>query len=292
MIIHIVTQGETLYQIAHTYSSSVQRIISDNGLIYPYLLAIGQALIISRPAEIHLVKTGETPDSIALAYGISLLELYQNNPELTSEAELYPHQSLVIRFQNPQKRTLFTNGYVYPHVNRHLLQRTLPFLSYLSILSYGMKDDGSLIPLDDFELLTYAQIYQALPVFVLTFPNKTGTLLTQKFLENINFQNTILDQIIQMMIEKGYRGFASNFTDIPKNTFDAYKSFLENLRIRLQNHGLFLHATLPLKREGNPSGLHSDQQNYHELSTLCDHTSLMTYEWDYTYVHTSALNLK
>jgi spore germination protein len=187
---------------------------------------------------------------------------------------------------------LFTNGFVHPHVNRHLLQRTLPFLSCLSILSDGMSDDGSLIPLDDFELLTYAHIYQALPVFVLTFPKKTRTLSVQKFLENINFQNKMLDQVIRMMIDKGYRGLALNFTNIAKNTFDAYKSFWENLRIRLQNHGLFLHATLPLKREGNPLGLHSDQHNYHEISALCDHTSLMTYEWGYTYVHTSALNLK
>lgn len=98
MIIHVVARGETIYLLARTYSVSIQRIISDNGLFFPYHLVVGQALIITQPAEIHTVIEGESPYSIAIDQNISVQELYQNNPELASGDPLYPSQLLTIRF--------------------------------------------------------------------------------------------------------------------------------------------------------------------------------------------------
>ena len=83
MKIHIVSAGETVVQLSRLYNVSTQRIISDNGLLPPYVLVVGQALIITLPKTIHLVQPGDTLYSIAVQYGITLQELYQNNPELT-----------------------------------------------------------------------------------------------------------------------------------------------------------------------------------------------------------------
>lgn len=292
MIIHIVAPGETIYQLARTYSISVQRIISDNGLMHPYTLVVGQALIITQPAEIHSVKSGESPYSIAIQYGISVQELYQNNPELSFGAPLYPNQVLVIRFEGQKIRALSTSGYAYPFVNRQLLRRTLPFLTYLSIFSYGMKEDGSLIPVDDSELLAYARTYQALPVLVLTSLDESGvfsTELVHKLLQDSAFQNTVLEQLIRIMLEKGYRGLDSDFEYIQKEDASAYVAFLKNARDRLHENGFFLHVALAPKTEANQPGLLYEGHNYHEIGAVADRVLLMTYEWGYTYLHISYL---
>lgn len=54
MDIYIVKQGDTVDLIASYYDIPVSSIIYDNQLVYPYALAIGQAL---------LINTGETPSS-------------------------------------------------------------------------------------------------------------------------------------------------------------------------------------------------------------------------------------
>lgn len=54
MDIYIVKQGDTVDSIASYYDIPVSSIIYDNQLVYPYALAIGQAL---------LINTGETPSA-------------------------------------------------------------------------------------------------------------------------------------------------------------------------------------------------------------------------------------
>lgn len=285
MLIHIVTAGETLYRIALTYQVSVERIISDNGLLYPYTLVIGQALIITQPALVHTVSAGESTYDIAIEYGISVQELYQNNPELADRNPLYPGQILVISFESEKNRSIAINGYAYPNVNRHVLRRTLPYLSYLSIFSYGMREDASLIPPDDDELLRYARMYQALPILVLTSVDESGSFsptITFKLLRDVNFQNKVLERLIALMLEKGYRGLDSDFEFIPAEEAAAYVTFLENASRQLKDAGLFLHCALAPKTSADQTGLLYEGHRYREIGEVCNKVLLMTYEWGYT----------
>ena len=45
-MIHIVTRGESVYQIARYYGITPAEVISNNGLSYPYQLTSGQALFL------------------------------------------------------------------------------------------------------------------------------------------------------------------------------------------------------------------------------------------------------
>jgi len=285
MLIHIVAAGDTLYQIARTYQLSVARIISDNGLLYPYKLVSGQALIITQAALVHTVIAGDSTYSIAIEYDISVQELYQNNPELADRNPLYPGQMLVIAFQDEKLRSIGVNGYAYPFVDRHVLRRTLPYLSYLSIFSYGMREDGSLIYPDDEELLRYARMYQAAPILVLTSVDESGTFsptITSKLLEDLNFQNEILKQLIAVMLQKGYRGLDSDFEFIPAEQAAAYVAFLKNASRQLKDAGLFLHCALAPKTSADQSGLLYEGHRYREIGEVADKVLLMTYEWGYT----------
>lgn len=285
MLIHIVKVGDTLYRIALLYHVSVSRIISDNGLLYPYTLVTGQSLIITQPAVTHTVSAGDSPYSIAVRYDITVQELYQNNPELADRTPLYPNQILIISFEGKKERDISINGYAYPHVNRYVLRRTLPYLSYLSIFSYGVTQEGGLLQPDDEDLIRYARTYQAEPVLVLTSIDESGTFSTEntkRLLTDLDFQNKVLKNLIEIMLQKGYRGMDSDFEYIPAEESEAYVAFLENAHRQLSQVGLFLHCALAPKTSSEQAGLLYAGHRYHEIGAAADRVLLMTYEWGYT----------
>lgn len=285
MLIHIVALRDTLYGIAQRYQVSVARLISDNGLRYPYPLVIGQALLIARPAQIHTVRAGESAYSIALSYGISVQELYQYNPELADLLPLYPGQELTISFEGRKRRSISTNGYAYPFINRHVLYRTLPYLTYLSVFSYGIRPDGSLVVPDDEALLYAARRFQALPVMVISSIDDMGGFsseITGQLLLDPVFQDLVLDRLIAMMLQKGYRGLDSDFEYIPPEQAEAYVAFLTEASRRLHQQGLFLHTALAPKTSANQPGVLYEGHRYQEIGAVSDQVLLMTYEWGYT----------
>jgi len=288
MIIHVVVSGDTLHQLSRTYNISVQRIISDNGLMFPYQLTVGQALIITQPTLLHTVKAGESPFSIAVEYGISVQELYQNNPELTYGVPLYPGQVLTISFWSPKERTIAIKGFAYANIDQHVLRRALPFLTYLSIFSYGFRANGSLIPIDDSFLLNQARIFQALPMLVLTSIDEEGhfsTELIELLLQDLDMQNVLLEHIVDTLLVKGYRGLDVDFEFVPGGLANAYVDFLANAKAHLSPHGLLLHVDLAPKTSDDQPGLLYEGHDYRRIGEIADQVMLMTYEWGYTYDH-------
>ena len=158
MTIHTVQPGDTLTGIAQRYGTSVQRILTDNGLTPEQRLATGQALLILIPSETYTVRPGDTLYTIADRYNISVITLVQNNPDLAN-APLYPGQTLTIRFDNERIRSLYINGYAYPYIRMPVLRRALPSMTYLTIFGYGFTEDGTLIPIDDQPLINTAYTF-------------------------------------------------------------------------------------------------------------------------------------
>ena len=129
MDIHVVQRGETLFGIAQQYGITMSRIIADNMLPDPSRLVVGQTLVIRYPAQVHTVRPGETLLAISGQYRLSIRQLQRNNPVLEGGTQLFPGQSIVIRYRENPSVPLWVNGYAYPFINRPLLRRTLPYLS-------------------------------------------------------------------------------------------------------------------------------------------------------------------
>ena len=146
MQIYTVKSGDSIYSIAREYGTTPARIIADNELTDPGRLAVGQSLVILEPTNTYTVRGGDTIESIANTFGISLMQLWRNNPILGGKTFIYPGQTLNISFDPPPLGDAAINGYVYPFVDRDTLRKTLPYLTYLSIFSYGIRPDGTLIP--------------------------------------------------------------------------------------------------------------------------------------------------
>lgn len=82
MEIYVVSSGDTVDSIAGAFGVSVDSVIYDNQLVYPYALAIGQALLITFPGETSSVKPSIHAGGYAYTY-ISPWVLAQTLPFLT-----------------------------------------------------------------------------------------------------------------------------------------------------------------------------------------------------------------
>ncbi|MCK4495251.1 MAG: LysM peptidoglycan-binding domain-containing protein, partial [Candidatus Aminicenantes bacterium] len=103
-LVYIVRRGDSLYRIANSFSTTVQRIKKENNLRSDNL-SIGQKLVIQsgRPegATLYTVKTGDTPFEIAKKYRMNLNTLLNLNG-LHSRSKIYPGQKLWVTPNNKQ----------------------------------------------------------------------------------------------------------------------------------------------------------------------------------------------
>lgn len=286
MPIHIVSRGDTVGGIARQYGVSPQRIISDNNIRYPRNLPLGQALIVLIPETVYTVQLGDTLNSIARRFRTTVAQLLQNNPFLTSGAFLRPGQEIVIKFQGEKIREVVVNGYAYPFIQRSLLRSTLPFLTYLTIFGYGFREDGSLIAIDDQWMINLAYQYQTAPVMLLSSLTEEGNfndVRTRQLLLNVQLQETVLNNVTKLMIEKGYVGLDIDFEFIRPQEEEAYLAFLRRAAEQMHKNGFFINTDLAPKTSSEQRGLLYEAHDYAAVGEISDTVLLMTYEWGYTY---------
>ena len=58
MVIHVVQAGDTVSSLSREYGVPASQIIIDNGLTSAARLAVGQALVIQFPLQVHTVRPG------------------------------------------------------------------------------------------------------------------------------------------------------------------------------------------------------------------------------------------
>jgi len=287
MIIHTVAAGENVYAIARQYGVPVSRIITDNMLVNPGRLTVGQDLVILFPTVTHTVRGGETLAGIAGTYGTDIQTLYRNNPQLDGQPRIFPGQVLNIAYETPPLGEISVNGYAYPFIDREVLTRTLPYLTYLSIFSYGIRPDGTVFPPagGDEELIALAKAYGTVPLLVLTSLTENGTFssgLAEDVIGTPELRDRVIEDIAWTAAEKGYGGVDVDFEYVPGELAGDYADFVRRLRERLgSDYAVFV--SLAPKYRADQEGLLYGGHDYGGLGAAADKTLLMTYEWGYTY---------
>src|SRR5699024_12227726 len=79
MQIHVVSKGQSVFNIATTYGTTVQAIVDANELETPNQLVVGQALVIPIMGHFYYVQPGDTLYAIARMFGLSTQELARVN---------------------------------------------------------------------------------------------------------------------------------------------------------------------------------------------------------------------
>ncbi len=289
MQIYTVKSGDSVYSIAREYGTTPARIIADNELTDPGRLAVGQSIVILEPTTTYTVRGGDTLDGISQTFGVSLTELWRNNPMLGGKTYIYPGQTLNIKFPKPSLGDISVNGYVYPFVDTDTLRKTLPYLTYLSIFTYGIRPDGTLIPPTggDDEIIALAREYGTVPLMMLTSLTEAGTFsseLVTGILENADAAQTLARNAIETMLEKGYGGIDVDFEYIRAEASESYVRFVRLLEDMMPEDGGYeVFVSLAPKTSDNMRGLLYEGHDYTGLGNAADRVLAMTYEWGYTY---------
>ena len=286
LIIHIVKQSETVWGIARLYGVSPQRIIADNGLSGQQYLVVGQALIILIPETVHTVKEGETLFTISRIYGISEMELMQKNPATVISRLVYPGEQLVIRYRDEEDTPISIYGFVYTNVNENTLKRTLPFVSNCAIFGYGFRPDGTLLAINDSNLIDTMYRYRTGPFMLITSLTENGNFdssLASALFNDMELQEKVIGSILAVMQEKGYIGLDIDFEYINAEDRDAFSAFVSNITQQLNAAGYTVNVDLAPKTSSQQSGTLYEGHDYAALGAAANTVLLMTYEWGYSY---------
>ncbi len=246
MQIYIVQPGDTIYSIANAHSVSPERLSLENDIPFPYNLVVGEALVIIQPNRTYIVQEGDTLKSISLSQQIDIMELLRNNPSI-SDGNLYTGEELVISYADKRTGEIETNGFTYPFIDMSILRKTLPYLTYLTIYSYQYNRDGSLIEIEDTEIIQAAKSYGVAPIMYITTPtsgDNIDTEIAHIFVSHMEIQNRFIDTILLTLQIKGYSGINMDTPYIQPPDRQLYVDFIKTLTNRLNREGYSVTVTV------------------------------------------------
>ncbi|MCY9547537.1 LysM peptidoglycan-binding domain-containing protein [Lysinibacillus xylanilyticus] len=328
MIIHVVSAGETIWQIANSYSVPINSIIQLNALSNPDQLVIGQSLVIPSPYTTHIVKRGDTLWSISQQYGVTMQSIITEN-HLTNPDVLTPGTRLIIpptthivlpgetlsqiatQYGTTVQAIVIENEIPNPNMiyaGTHLIiPRAKPsievvaysyqeskeavqsinaighLLTYFSPFAYMVKEDGTLQPLKDQEMIDAAVAKNITPMLTLTnfSSTETGSNLSHVILSSAELREKVINNTLQVMQEKGYKVLNVDFENVLPADRENYNTFLQLAVDRLHPKGYLVSTALAPKTSATQAGTLYEAHDYEAHGRIADFVILMTYEWGY-----------
>ena len=239
--------------------------------------------------DIYVVKGGDTVGNIAVEYGVSAEEVIFVN-QLVEPYHLVIGQALLIPTKEEylQKIPARINGYAYPYIGDWTLRQTLPYLTELSVFSYGFTTDGNLIPpaVDDTFLIQAAYEFGTLPILTLTPFGADGQFnnyLIHRVVQSGEATDNLVAALVETVTQKGYAGVDIDFEYILAEDRDAFTAFVGQVADAMRGIGGQTSVALAPKQSADQKGLLYEGKDYRGLGEAADYVLLMTYEWGYTY---------
>ncbi|MDF2588154.1 MAG: hypothetical protein K0S41_1995 [Anaerocolumna sp.] len=286
MLIHIVQPGDTILSIASSYGVAVNDLVRDNGITNPYDLVIGQTIVIVYPSEIYTVKEGDTLESIANQFNITVIQLLRNNPNLADSNTLNPGESLIINYADVKLKSITTNGFAYPFIDRNILRKTLPYLTYLSVFAYTITFEGGLVDIDDREIIRTAKQFSVVPIMIVSTVTVRGEgnfEVSHEILTNEEKKNILIMNILNVLETKGYFGVNLSLEYILPSDLQEYSDFIVAVTNAIKPLGYFVFVTITPKSVTSVEGTIYQDIDFRQIGMVTDSTLLFIYEWGYTF---------
>ena len=293
MIIHVVQPGETVDSISEHYNIPAYRLVLENGIINPDNLAIGQTIVIVQPEILYTVQAGDTLESIAVQYGITPMELLRNNPYISDREVLHIGETIVISYQTDRTKTIATSGYIFPHIEKSVLKKTLPFLSYLAIFNYRATSEGEIIcNADDTELIQIAKDYGVAPMMFVSTIKEEGIVsreVNYDILSDPSVRDLLIYNALDIMRTKGFYGINIYAETITYENINAFSEYLEKAAAIFHAEGYRVVITItPVINIDTPNMIF-DKIDYSKLSQFADAIMFSSYEWARSYSYPSLI---
>lgn len=245
MEIYVVQENDNVDKIAAGYGIRVEDLIYMNQLVFPYALAVGQALLVpgqSRAGE-GGPQTGTPAETAGYAYPfISPWVLDQTLPYISG---LY----------------VFSYGFS-PEGN--LVE---PVLDDTWMIQAAEESRAR-------PVLTFTSIGP---------DGRFHSSLIHTLLNSPQLQQRVLWQLGRVMQDKGFGGIDLDFEYIPAEDRYRYPEFVELVRQVLSPFGYQVSVALAPKISSDQAGLLYEGMDYRRLGEAADQVLLMTYEWGYAY---------
>lgn len=285
MQIHTVKRDDSLWNLARSYGVPLEHIVEVNNINPEDSLIVGQALIIPSPSEskIHKVTKGESLWSIARQYGVSLQELINanqiSNPALLSIGQL-------IKIPTPQLTTIEVNGYMerLDEQAQEEIVKLANELTYVTIFSYHILEDGTLKPLDDEQLREVATAHQVAPMMAITNISEGGfsSELIHHVLNDDEAFHVLISTVANTMQERGFIALNIDFEYIPPEDKEMYNQFLREITEHLHQFGYLVSSAVAPKISADQEGKLYEAHDYKVHGEVLDFVIIMTYEWGWT----------
>ncbi|RFU67161.1 glycoside hydrolase family 18 protein [Bacillus sp. V59.32b] len=287
MHIHVVSQNETLNNIAQSYNVSVDELIRTNEIPNPNDLVAGQTIVIPITGSFYYVQPGDSLWSISQRVGIPYQELARING-ISVNQTLSVGQRLYIP-PRPKTDAEF-NAYVEPRgtsVSPALendARRVAPYLTYLAPFSFQALRNGSLREPPLNTLPAIARENNVVLMMVITnlengaFSDELGRIL----LNDQEIQTRFLDNIVRVANQYGFGDIHFDFEYLRPEDREAYNQFLRRAKARFTQQGWLLSTALAPKTRADQPGRWYEAHDYSAHGEIADFVVLMTYEWGYS----------
>lgn len=284
MEIYVVQPNDTIYTIASKFNVPARKIISDNELDLPLQLVPGQTIVIVYPKETYITKEGDTIKSIAREHKISQMQLLRNNPFL-SEYPIIPGETLTISYNTTGKLT--TSGYIYPYINKQVLIKTLPYLTYLTIYNYRVIDKGKIICYaDDEKVVKLTNEYGTIPLMMVTTLSAQGDPdieTAYSILLNEEYQNTFVEDAVNFMTKKGYLGINVVFNYMNQASIHLHIKMITKLKEKIKDFGFLLFVTINPNTKYSSNEKNFDKVDYNAISPYISGIIFLPFIWGTNY---------
>jgi spore germination protein len=284
MAIHTVKSGDTLWGISRIYGVSIGSIVEANGLNSADLIVPGLALYIpdrGLPVRFYQIKSGDTLWALARRFNTTLERIYMANPGLDPMKLMIGQR---IRIPTPYKYRMETLGFVIPSEIdklRPIFNRIAEHLTYLAVFSYTVNANGTLNGVDDDLLISESKRRGVKPLMVVT--NWVGTKfdseLIGQILQSRDVRQTLIQNIVTTLRDKGYEGVSIDFEFIPPERRNDFTAFLRELKAAMGD--LILHLNAHAKTSDDPTNFLTGAFDYAAIGQIVDIMAVMTIEFGY-----------
>ncbi len=276
MTIYVVQQNDTIHSIAERFGIDVNRFIYENDLENQLQLVEGQPLIIAYPKQSHIVEPGDSLQSIADSYQVTVMQLLRNNSFIMDRGYLTPGETLVISYNT--EGTMATNGFTFPFIKTETLKKTLPNLTYLSVFNYRVLEDLEIYTYsDDTEMIRLSNEYQVIPLLllsILTLQGEPDVDTAYRILLSEENQMKVINGIINIMKSKGYRGLNIVFNLLNSDNISYFKVYVQKLSELLKKENLLFFMTI-----NYGDNQITEDIDYSEFSMYVDNMIFMQLKW-------------
>lgn len=281
MDIYVVQPGDTLEKIADMYGVTIEKLLLDNELPNPDNLLLGQVIIISYPSETYTVVEGDSLESIAANHNITVCELLRNNPFLADRRFIYPDEILTISYNRSASFSIY--GYTNTFIERKALKKTLPFLTYLSVFNYQIGANGEAVGVDeDIDIVQMAIQYGVIPLMHLAAITVLGEIdigLTYRLLNDELLQDTLFDNVIDVLKEKGYYGIIISAQYITTENQNLFYNYTRRFSERLSPEGYITAVAINPKIHSFNNEVLFEDINYAPFSEVADSILFIQYTY-------------